>query len=97
MKKKQISQVNCCKILNSWNSIFQNTFETHKQSFISAFLICMTEPLNKNVKMINIFILDMVVDLILVHFFDFQTFNGAKKPLITHQRTLIIRKIYFSS
>ena len=57
----------------------------------------MTEPLNKNVKMINIFILDMVVDLILVHFFDFQTFIGAKKPLIIHQRTLIIRKRYFTS
>ena len=57
----------------------------------------MTEPLNKNVKMINIFILEMVVNSILVHFFDFQTFIGAKKPLIIHQHTLIIRKIYFSS
>ena len=57
----------------------------------------MTEPLNKNVKMINIFILDMVVDSVLVHFFDFQNFIGAKKPLIIHQGTLIITKIYFSS
>ena len=26
---------------------FQNTFETRKRSFISAFSICMTVPLNK--------------------------------------------------
>ena len=33
---------------------FQDTFETRKQSFISAFLMCMTVPLNfKNVSLLK--------------------------------------------
>ena len=33
---------------------FQDTFETLKQSFISAFSICMTVPLNQKLK--NVFL-----------------------------------------
>ena len=45
LKSRQISRVNCCKILNRQNSKFLGYFETRMQSFISAFPICMNEPL----------------------------------------------------
>ena len=38
--------VHHCKIINSWNAKFQDTFEIRKQSFISAFSICMIVPYN---------------------------------------------------
>ena len=44
-KSRQISRANCCKILNRQNSKFLGYFETRMQSFISAFPICMNEPL----------------------------------------------------
>ena len=39
---------------------FQDTFEKRKQLFISAFSICMTVPLNKVLKMYEIYNSDIM-------------------------------------
>ena len=48
LRKQQILRVIFYRIINTWNPNFQDTFETHKRSFISAFSICITVTLNPN-------------------------------------------------